>query len=594
MGTTWYPNRDSTLETWDFEELANAPTDSQDPKILRWRELVAEEPSLSKILNTAARQRNKKLNLIEATYGVGEAEAKNIFKMVVGYQEGYGGYIYYVGPYFSKGAGHGSEHIVTEAIDRFGYYSHRYSDTNPAEVRAKFNKAALVMMEKFKEAGLEVGPSDFKVVERAPKEEGEKGEGTVISEIDNRGYQQPIDNPNNDPAIDAQNVEIQQQNAANNPEATDLWTNGGMFSDFTVELNSDGFKKLMKSVVGPWYEEVAASKAATISRERNIPIEEAQQLLEEVYLNDPEYLSQFYKNVRGKYAGAVKANDPRAMQMVAHGIPMLPSFRDRKLHFRSGQRQSAKVPVNSTYMVPMLSFRKNVIEALNNGLADVELITQELNKDNALGRQVNQGDVAEEIAKITELRGEMRIGGQEGSLSELYKDVDQQLSDLSVVEGGVNWGFKDFRTAFEMLRLYLSKPDSLKLDNVNNMMTKDLVSIREEQREEGDVGVLLTEEEINKDIGEGVGEIQPPEQEKLPAAQPVHPEPRTVRVPAPAPAQPAAPREKTEEEEEDLLSLLSGTLRNLIKIARDLDDSGKDQAAEEVHKVIRKYQKGVL
>lgn len=74
----------------------------------------------------------------------------------------------------------------------------------------------------------------------------------------------------------------------------------------------------MKSVVGPWYEEVAASKAATISRERNIPIEEAQQLLEEVYLNDPEYLSQFYKNVRGKYAGAVKANDPRAN---ANGSP---------------------------------------------------------------------------------------------------------------------------------------------------------------------------------------------------------------------------------------------------------------------------------
>lgn len=37
-------------------------------------------------------------------------------------------------------------------------------------------------------------------------------------------------------------------------------------------------------------------------------------------------------------------------------------------------------------------------------------------------------------------------------------------------------------------------------------------------------------------------------------------------------------------------NVLQNTLYNLVKIAEELDNEGKDDAAEEVHRVIRKYQ----
>jgi hypothetical protein len=49
-------------------------------------------------------------------------------------------------------------------------------------------------------------------------------------------------------------------------------------------------------------------------------------------------------------------------------------------------------------------------------------------------------------------------------------------------------------------------------------------------------------------------------------------------------------REETEEETEDIRNLMGNTITNLIKIAEELDNDGKYDDAEEVHKVIRKYE----
>ena len=49
-----------------------------------------------------------------------------------------------------------------------------------------------------------------------------------------------------------------------------------------------------------------------------------------------------------------------------------------------------------------------------------------------------------------------------------------------------------------------------------------------------------------------------------------------------------------DDKEENLLDLIGYTVKNLIKVARELDKEGKGDAAEEVHQVIRKYQKRVI
>jgi len=63
----------------------------------------------------------------------------------------------------------------------------------------------------------------------------------------------------------------------------------------------------------------------------------------------------------------------------------------------------------------------------------------------------------------------------------------------------------------------------------------------------------------------------------------------TVQPPQPSPAP-----QPEEEDEEDILDILAQkTIGGLIKVAKELDDEGSSDAAEEVHKIIRKYQEGM-
>jgi hypothetical protein len=87
------------------------------------------------------------------------------------------------------------------------------------------------------------------------------------------------------------------------------------------------------------------------------------------------------------------------------------------------------------------------------------------------------------------------------------------------------------------------------------------------------------------------------EEEVAPEEVPeVQPTPPAAQLPPRIQPEPQVPTEEDEDEDvtPNLLELLSNTVKNLIKVARELDDEGKGEAAEEVHKVIRKYQKRIL
>lgn len=84
--------------------------------------------------------------------------------------------------------------------------------------------------------------------------------------------------------------------------------------------------------------------------------------------------------------------------------------------------------------------------------------------------------------------------------------------------------------------------------------------------------------------------------------QTITPEPTPVDQSFPIEETPAAepvinttpkPTSRPKKKKVDVKKLVSGSLENLIKLARDLDYKGKYDASEEIHKIIRKYQKGL-
>lgn len=587
MGAPQFINREQPLECWDYEELTNAPEESQDPRILSWREHLQNEPSLAKILQMAAKKNYKTMENMVSTYGITPEEARSIFKIFIGYEPMQGGYLFYVGPYFSEGYIHGPEHIVQDAVDRFGYFPHKFRNATPKEITNSINSAIKKYSELWGNYGLEVDASDFRLIDSLPGEidvNGEQQPTEIVQEVNNLAVQPLLPNPNNDPEIEAQNEQIHRQNLVNNPEGTQLFNKKPLLSNADIKLNNKGFEKLMKAVVGPWHDEAMAERAATIMRQKGVTEEQARQEIETGCLNDYSYLEDFYNKVRKKYLNAVNTNDPRAMQLVAQGVPPPPSFNQRSMTVRSGQRQTGKVPTNK-YMYQLLMFRKKIVNLLKEGVTDVAEITRRVNEGVPLNKQVRQDKIAQEITKITDSRRELQKAGKQGNLDEIDQEVEGYLTELRQLDSGKGiHGFKDFKTAFEMLSLHLANPPTLKLTETSDIMSSDLSSIREQRKEQGEEGEegILTDEQLEKDLGE---DILPPEQEKTPALTPPAPQPFPV---------PPKLEEEKEEEEENLLSLLSNTLRNLIKIARELDESGKEEAAEEVHKVIRKYQKGIV
>ena len=93
MGAPQFINRPA-LEMWDYEDLITAPPDSQDPRIVSWREHVEDEPSMAKMLDMAQRLRRSKLGEISKQYGLNQEQAKNIFKIYIGHELSQGGYIF--------------------------------------------------------------------------------------------------------------------------------------------------------------------------------------------------------------------------------------------------------------------------------------------------------------------------------------------------------------------------------------------------------------------------------------------------------------------------------------------------------------------
>jgi len=545
MGYTHQKYRDQ-YRWWDYDTLRESPPED-------WSNWVSADPSLVDALRDAADIRWKKLREVRQIYGISSQEAAKIVKTYVGYHPSYGGYICQLGPYISAGGGHGSGFIIEEAIDKFGYYIKRKRRSTPEQVMKSVLKNISGYQNRF---GIDFDASDFGYVIKENPSEFD----SVRSRQPNKTVREYVS------TLDPQS-----------PEAQSFFDRAPMVgegSHFT--LNNRGYDKLLRGLMGTWYQEAIRERMA----QQNLTEEQVVNSI----LTNPETLRSIYTSTYQKWQEARNSGEAAAAGMTAP-----PKFMDASLKPKSGQVIMSTIPSNKS-MVSELEFRQEILQLLSEGVDSPEAIAGRLNADPAreIKNRALQGRGRESVV-ISPDEVQMRIN-RINALRESddgQKDYQQLLGENSqmIDELAVGRGFDDLRTAFEMAAMYFSsmpvEPKSgAKLgsansiifnppENFENFTSQDLARFRRERTGKTEEE-LATEEDVARDIGE------------IPLTKEEEPAPERV------------PEAELPDEKNDLEELLGRTLKNLIKIAAELDEEGKDDAAEEIHKVIRKYQERIL
>jgi len=556
-------------EWWDYDMLMS----QGDPV---WDEYVEDDPSLQRVLREAGDRRQKYCQSIKNVYGVDSTQASNIIKTYIGYGPAES-YIVNIGPYFSKGYIWGESHQRISAIDKFGYFVLRKGKFTAKET----NKALAKQIRKYVDSyGIEFEPSDFKLVVRTPSDfdpsRGKQETRQIIEEVTSLGGRSLLPNPGNNPEIDAQNAAIERENRERNPEATDFYSRGPAVGEgSTIEPNQKGYEKLMRAMMGPWYEETILEKAATKMTDLGMSQEQARQAVTQEYLSDFGEMEDLYKTVYRKYEEAVQRGDPSAI-----GMNPPPKFRSAPLMGHPGAQQFTHCP-DIKIVRSLLMVRRQIAELLREGIEDPTEILQRINAGRTPKKQFKIENVIDEINKINSIKQSLEDEGDPDA-SNIINYIDNQVGEINEkIEGekakdagkDTVYGFSDLRTAFEMASLYLPGFDPP--PNFDNYTSEDLVRFVNQKGDSQEEGLPESvEEATQEDIEESIGVA--PKAEKV--LSPRHKKTQVV--------QPLVEEENTEE----LLDLLSVTIRNLIKVSKELDDEGKEDAAEEIHKVIRKYQ----
>jgi hypothetical protein len=271
-----------------------------------------------------------------------------------------------------------------------------------------------------------------------------------------------------------------------------------------------------------------------------------------------------------------------------------------------------------------VALRREILEALMNGATNIRQIQNVLNETierrNEQKRQqkgVGQAEpkvpykyVQEQLASIREAAKERGITNYQ----ELAADMDEQYKGLI---DEANKGFDDLQTAFDMASMYFTSlpvdprtrgkfltvgksgkmvfnpPEDFENYNRDTLAGKRMTGVLTEPVKEP-----ISEEptEMMQDIEEGEVPVDEPEEmappedaENLQDEQGIDEEDLEQHTKAESVSS-MSRIEKIDQPQNTLDGILSRTITNLVRIAEDLDASGKGSAAEEIHKVIRKYQ----
>lgn len=552
MGYTHQHNRDQ-YRWWDYEELKSSPSED-------WNNWVNSDPSLADVLRDASSYRGKALQKINETYGLNISEASQLVKTYIGYHPAYGGYICQIGPYISKGFWHGSDHIVEQAVDKFAYFVIRKRKSTPQEIARSVAQNIASYQTTF---GVNFAPSDFSLIVKAP-----------TGEFNPEKKRQ-------------QNKEIRDHIESLDPEdptAKSFFERAPITGEGThFSLNGRGYEKLLGQLLGQWYQEAVREIASESGKN-------PRQVMTEI-VSDMSLLKDVYNKTYKKWEEARDNGEAAAI-----GMPPPPKFADKSLNPFSGAQGFTGVPSNEL-MANQMGLRVEILRLLQGGLTDPIAIAERLNADpqrqalNTRRTRKNQEAITitpEEVNNQIDKINQQRQGGN--------KDIPQVLSETTSAVDSMRegQGYNDLKTAFEMAAIYFSSqpvdvstrtmlgsPNAITFnppENFVNYTSQDLMRLKQENaaRKGGQEfkPETATPEQIKKDIGEAM-----PEQGKT-----LVNEPEKTITPEPI----VEPEQKLYHGE-NLEELLGKTIKNLIKIAAELDADNKDAEAEEVHKVIRKY-----
>ena len=543
---------------WDYDVLKTSQPDD-------FTEWVSTEPGLISIIREAGVERNNALTEIAQRYCLNRIDAEKYLKTFIGYHPSYGGYICNIGAYKSHGFKHGEEHVISEAWDKIYYHIIRKRKANQQDIA----KSVLKNIEKYQQRfSVQLEPGDFALL---IKEHSDTFDPNRQRQQKSHSYVNSLD-PNSS----------ESQRFFSSPPV--------LGSGSQIVPNTRGYDKLLRGLMGTWYQ-------AAIS-ERAIAENKTEDQVRYDILSNPQFLSQIYKLTYKKWEEARERGDADAMGMTAP-----PKFTDASLQSKAGAQGYTGVLFN-TEMAGQMKLRAEVVEALKEGITNPTDIAAKLNSN---PQRLDQNKRRRNRKLEPILISEAEIMHQMSEISRHKtpdKDYDTYLQETksSSESMEVTRGYDDFQTAFSMASLYfsgqmrdpvtgavLSEGSASPLGDAGsfaNFTSKGLQKLREDcvakktgqeiKKEEEKDTDKATEQEIKRDIGEEITE---------PIAEPTKPD-----IIAPKPnAQPVT----QEEEEQEMNFLMSKTLKNLVKIATELDEENKNDAAEEVHKIIRKYEEGI-
>jgi len=567
MGSTRQENRED-YTWWDYENLATESGADWD-SFNYWSNL---DSSLQTALEEAQNMRSNYFHKVKRRYLLTNSEVPLLLKTYLGYHPAYGAYVMNIGPYFSEGninpprPNATPEEIaeyerrrdsMSNSQNRFSYFYKRIRKSTREEIKRSLEENMRKYMDAY---GVELEDGDFQFVllrhpeyDPSRKRQPRKQIAEVVTSLDPES---------------TEGADFYEREPMVNPESS-------------ISLNSRGYEKLLRAIWGNQYTRIINEMSAS----QNRPVEE---VLRDA-VSDIDVLEGIYEQLKIRYEEAVVRGE-------AVGLEPPPRFLDLSLNQRgSGQQRTSGIEKTSKLFLRNLGFQREVLEVMAEGITDPTEIQSRLNADpSRRGKEVSLEEVRDKLQDIRD----MDPDGQK-TPEELIAEVDDGISGF-----GQSVGFGSLGTAVNMAKLmfthmpidpktgskkgmrYLEEAQTIPLDMEHNFIDvseDQLVELRSGADERREDLAEATDEEIERELGRRLRLPNVQDYERT-EVQP------TEETPTPKPS-------LTEEEEEEsditlpaLEDLIGNTFSNLIKIAEELDSDGKSEAAEEVHRVLRKYE----
>lgn len=637
MGATRMEFREPYL-WWDYQELINNPPDD-------WKNAVETVPSLDSVLSDVSKRRESAVESVSKDNNITRGKADQMIKTYIGFHPAYGAYACQLGPYTSKGFIWGKPHIVGEAKEnrRFGYYVIRYTKATEGEIA----KALTSNISNYQEAfNVQLSPSDFDLHIRSPKKEQPKtAKGLERKNVAYEDVVAPINMDPNNPQLrnlfnaDAPDPE-HQGHGPMMPEGNFVGLNVDGQAKVLQSLNQQGVDNFLRRVLSQYYDEVL-QEIAVKSRKTT------QQIVASMSTN-LNLVGRVYTAAYKKYAAekkAEKSGGPAVRFQLPSPPP--PKFLDGSLQLKPGvgSIQYRKIPT-SELQTQEFELTKEVLQYMIQGITDPQQIADRLNAT-PFRVAFNERRMAQNKARVAAGKYELPLGKFTADVVQMHIDiiesqkeklgenatyeqvspeiqkVQDQTMNVIVDEGGneiknERYGYDDLKTAFQMASLFFSSVGRDKMtgaqygvpnaerfqrihENFTNFTSSDLKDaaagrkLTEKEREsseelEAEIGALP---DVGKALVEPAVEVEPLAEGEDPFAEIQEKAPEVQPVPTKDP-QVVNQEEAKKKPEANLEDIIGTTLKNLIKIAAELDGEGKEDASEEIHNIIRKYHKRIF